>query len=127
MTLTGSLLQQFNQDDEVDEEPLDAFSRPTVTNEWHHSQPDLHFQTDLDAPIASSRPNLLLNRMMRNRSQSVRHLCSTGASSFDVFGVQPQQDNIGDAMNHEDVILSPIGDGDAQGLMEKASGDWGGR
>lgn len=119
MAQKGSLLEQLKSDDnEVDDEPLDAFSRPTMTNEWHHSQPDLLFQTNLDAPMASSRPNLLLNRMMKNRSQSVRHLSSV-TSSLESFGAQKHKDYVDRTDNHEDMILSPIGDGDAEGLMKK--------
>jgi hypothetical protein len=92
-----------------------------VFNEWHHSTPDLYAQPD--SVLSDNKPSLLLNRMMK-KARSERVLMNTTIGNrFDMF--EPPQKSACTTqapINHEDLVLSPIGDGSTLDLFDKLQG-----
>lgn len=127
-------VQELVEEEEEEEEPLGAeqFSIPNMYADWHHSTPNLfssdHTMNFLDnhneSPPSSShqtsrfqsRPNLMM-LSPKKRSQSVRHLNMGQASSFSVYHSPEKGANR--RVNHEDIVLSPIGDGTTEDLFDK--------
>jgi hypothetical protein len=123
---TDSLLSQVKELEQ--EEPIEEFfdEAPCNTFAWHHSQPDLFSPSNVgSSPSECSKPNfLMMNRVMARRAQSVRNLPIS--SSFDFYETPQQQQKqpatTSPLFNHEHLILSPIGDGSTDGLIEKLQG-----
>lgn len=134
------LSSMLNQVQEVvgeeDEESLDAeqFSYPTMYDNWHHSTPNLFSSTDTmnvlkSSPPSSSssssrprfatRPNLLALSPNKKRSQSLRHFNMGGGSSFSVYHSPEKTSRGKGSVSHEDIVLSPIGDGKTEDLFVK--------
>lgn len=110
---------------ESDEEASMHDMHPRNVFDWHHSTPDLFGepQTQPDQVMSDPKPSLLLNRMMK-KARSERQLMNTGIGNrFDMFE-QPQKSacTTQATINHEDLVLSPIGDGSTQDLFDKLQG-----
>lgn len=96
-----------------------------VFNDWHHSTPDFFADQPPhpDHIMSDTKPSLLLNRMMK-KARSERQLMNTGiGNTFNLYE-QPQKSacTTQATINHEDLVLSPIGDGSTQDLFEKLQG-----
>jgi hypothetical protein len=107
--------------DEPEEEPLDPFSRPNMFTEFQHSQP-LFAETPNKPSLACGKPNRFLDKMRSKRSQSARQLNARISRSFDGYESPLKLSASTAPINHEDIILSPIGDGSTHGLFELLKG-----
>lgn len=133
----SSMLNQVQEimEEEGEEEHLEtqAFSYPNMYADWHHSTPNLFSSPDVmdyleptapappqsssDQPRFLQRPNLLA-LSPKKRSQSVRHLNMGNPSSFSVYH-SPEKTSCKQSISHEDIVLSPIGDGATDALFDK--------
>jgi hypothetical protein len=96
-----------------------------VHDERHHSTPDLYADLSArpDRVMSNHKPSLLLNRMMK-KARSERVLMNTAIGKrFDMFE-QPQKGacTTQAPIDHEDLVLSPIGDGSTLDLFDKLQG-----
>jgi len=130
----SSMLNQVQEIMEEEDEEFEAeqFSVPNMYDDWHHSTPNLFGNNDntmnfMESNSASppdssgprkfkTRPNLL-QLSPKKRSQSVRHLNMGGTNSFSVYH-SPEKGSHR-RLNHEDIVLSPIGDGNTDELFDK--------
>lgn len=136
MTSMLNQLQEVMEEDEEDSLESDEFIYPNIYQDWHHSTPNLFSSVEEsrshmnrpELPMPSSptkhelfhkqRPNL---RMLspKKRSQSVRQINLGAPSSFSVYHSPEKNPNNQHRINHEDIVLSPIGDGKADDLFDK--------
>jgi hypothetical protein len=113
-------------DGETEETSANDIHWTYAFNEWHHSTPDL-FADQPGQPeyVTSDRPSLLLNRMMRKKARSERLLMNAATGNrFDLY-VRPLKNarSFQAPIDHEDLVLSPIGDGNTLDLFDKLQGN----
>ena len=130
----SSMLNQVQAIEEEEEESLEEqFSYPNVYADWHHSTPNLfasveevQFMDHNDSSYSSSpsnpttlfktRPNLAM-LSPKKKSQSMRHLNVGQGNSFSMYH-SPSKGFRG-RVSHEDIVLSPIGDGNTDDLFDR--------
>ena len=128
----SSMLNQVHAITEEEEESIEEqFSYPNVYADWHHSTPNLfssvdamhltdsHYDAqsfDNPTPQFKTRPSLAM-LSPKKKSQSIRHLNMGHTGSFSVYHSPPKGANR--RVNHEDIVLSPIGDGNTDDLFDR--------
>jgi hypothetical protein len=118
------LMHDVIQESDEETPGNDIHCRLAFHDEWHHSTPDLYTAEPATAQreivLSDQKTSLLLNRMMK-KARSERVLMNTTISNrFHMF--EPPQKSAGTTqapINHEDLVLSPIGDGSTLDLIDK--------